>query len=65
MIITEASKIVQDVSTSGMHAAPSTDVENISRMPAASEGSVDLRSPSKSLKVILDLLSCTLTNSPL
>ncbi|XP_068484735.1 uncharacterized protein [Phaseolus vulgaris] len=51
MIVTEASKIGQDVSTSGMHAAPSTDVENIYRMPAATEGSVDLRSPSKSLKM--------------
>jgi len=65
MIVTEASKIGQDVSTSGMHAAPSTDVENIYRMPAATEGSVDLRSPSKSLKVTLDLLPRTLTNSPL
>ncbi|BAT83690.1 hypothetical protein LR48_Vigan03g051300 [Vigna angularis] len=50
MIITEASKITQDASTSAMHAAPITDVENITRMPAATEGSVDLRSPSKSLK---------------
>jgi len=65
MIVTEASKITQDVSTSAMHAAPITDVENISLMPAATEGSVDLRSPSKSLKVILDLCSCTMTNSPL
>ncbi|QCE12258.1 uncharacterized protein LOC114183742 [Vigna unguiculata] len=51
MIVTEASKITQDVSTSAMHAAPITDVENISLMPAATEGSVDLRSPSKSLKM--------------
>ncbi|XP_022635572.1 uncharacterized protein LOC106758869 isoform X2 [Vigna radiata var. radiata] len=50
MIITEASKITQDASTTAMHAAPITDVENITRMPAATEGSVDLRSPSKSLK---------------
>ncbi|XP_047148161.1 uncharacterized protein LOC124820490 isoform X2 [Vigna umbellata] len=50
MIITEASKITQDARTSAMHAAPITDVENITRMPAATEGSVDLRSPSKSLK---------------
>ncbi|KAG4922398.1 hypothetical protein AAZX31_18G210100 [Glycine max] len=51
MIITEASKITQDVSTSGNHAGPSTDVENIALMPRATEGSVVLRSPSKSLKM--------------
>lgn len=53
MIITEASKITQDVSTSGKHAGPSTDEENIARMLGATEGSVVLRSSSKSLKVML------------
>ncbi|KAG5008325.1 hypothetical protein JHK85_026867 [Glycine max] len=52
MIVTEASKITQDVSTSGKHAGPSTDEENIARMPGATEGSVVLRSPSKSLKMV-------------
>ncbi|CAJ1818219.1 unnamed protein product [Sphenostylis stenocarpa] len=49
MIVTEASKITQDAN--GMLAAPSTDVENVAHMPAAAEGSVVLRSPSKSLKM--------------
>ena len=65
MIVTEASKITQDVSTSGKHAGPSTDEENIARMPGATEGSVVLRSPSKSLKVMLYLLPCILTKSHL
>ncbi|RDX99667.1 hypothetical protein CR513_17254 [Mucuna pruriens] len=49
MIVTEASKIILDAS--GKLAAPSTDVESTARMPAANEGSVVLRSPSKSLKM--------------
>ncbi|KAK7394818.1 hypothetical protein VNO78_15357 [Psophocarpus tetragonolobus] len=51
VIVTEASKITQDVSTSGKPAVPSTEMENVTCMPAASEGSVFLRSPSKSLKM--------------
>lgn len=51
MIITEASKIAQDVSNSGKPAAPSTDVESMVRTPAATEASLVLRSPSKSLKM--------------
>lgn len=51
MIITEASKIAQDVSKSGKLAAPSTDVENMARMPVATETSLVSRSPSKSLKM--------------
>ncbi|KAG4914786.1 hypothetical protein JHK87_052343 [Glycine soja] len=49
MIVTEASKITQDVSTSGKHAGPSTDEENIARMLGATEGSVVLRSPNDGL----------------
>lgn len=60
MIITEASKIAQDVSNSGKLAAPSTDVESVVRTPAATEASLVLRSPSKSLKVMVTLLSCIL-----
>uniref|UniRef100_A0A0R0ETP4 DUF7642 domain-containing protein n=1 Tax=Glycine max TaxID=3847 RepID=A0A0R0ETP4_SOYBN len=52
-VLRRASKITQDVSTSGKHAGPSTDEENIARMLGATEGSVVLRSPSKSLKVML------------
>ena len=63
MIITEASKIAQDVSKSGKLAGPSTDVENMARMPVATEASVVSKSPSKSLKVMVDLLLCILTLS--
>lgn len=51
MIITEASKVAQDGGKSGKLAAPSTDLENMARMPAATDGSFVLRSPSKSLKM--------------
>lgn len=63
VIVTEASKISRDISMSGKLIAPSTDVENMGRMPATTEGSVVLRSPSKSWKVIIELLSCFLTKS--
>ncbi|KAL2330361.1 hypothetical protein Fmac_017942 [Flemingia macrophylla] len=52
MIITEASKVVQDGgSRSVKQAALSTDLESTARMPAATEGPSVLRSPSKSLKM--------------
>ncbi|KAJ1408569.1 hypothetical protein SESBI_23348 [Sesbania bispinosa] len=51
VIITEASKISRNVSRSGRPIGPGIDVENVARMPATSEGSVVLRSPSKSWKV--------------
>ncbi|XP_061339941.1 uncharacterized protein LOC133286530 isoform X2 [Gastrolobium bilobum] len=51
VIIREASKISRDVSKSGKPTAPSRDVENLTRMPATAEGSVYLRSPSKSWKM--------------
>ncbi|KAG4911830.1 hypothetical protein JHK86_052263 [Glycine max] len=65
MIVTEASKITQDVSTSGKHAGPSTDEENIARMLGATEGSVVLRSPSKSLKGIQNILNLICRNDGL
>nr|AFK35241.1 unknown [Lotus japonicus] len=51
VIITEASKISQDVGKIGMPTAPSIDVENIARLPTTTEGSVVFRSPSKSRKM--------------
>jgi hypothetical protein len=53
VIITEASKISKELSKSWKPAAPSIDVENMTRMPATTEGPVVLRSPSKSHKVII------------
>ncbi|XLU54538.1 uncharacterized protein LOC107634960 isoform X1 [Arachis ipaensis] len=48
VIVTEASKSLRDVRRK--LTAPSTNVENMDHMPAATEGSVVMRSPSKSWK---------------
>ncbi|XP_015961645.1 uncharacterized protein LOC107485619 [Arachis duranensis] len=48
VIVTEASKNLRDVRRK--LTAPSTNVENMDHMPAATEGSVVMRSPSKSWK---------------
>jgi hypothetical protein len=53
VIITEASNISKDLSKSWKHIAPSIDVENMTRMPATTEGPVVLSSPSRSHKVII------------
>lgn len=54
VIITEASRIFRDVSKSGKPVTPSIDFENMARMPAIVEGSVVLRSPSRSHKVMVE-----------
>ncbi|KAE9622039.1 hypothetical protein Lalb_Chr01g0021091 [Lupinus albus] len=51
VIITEASKISQDVSNSGKLIAPSVDAENMAPMPATTDGTVVMRSPSKNWKM--------------
>lgn len=52
VIITEASKISRDLRKSWNAMAPSTDVENMARMPATTEGPAVLRSSSRSHKII-------------
>ncbi|WJX77064.1 hypothetical protein P8452_60407 [Trifolium repens] len=52
VIITEASKISKDLSKSWKPIAPSIDVENMTRMPATTEGPVVLSSPSRSHKIM-------------
>lgn len=55
VIITVASKISQDVGTNWKPTAYNMDVQNMAPMRSLTKVSVGLRSPSKTLRVMVDI----------